>query len=337
MISHEIDGTKRRKIGALLSKSEIEYFRVRSDWRGYWAVFSVWATIIASFVIMALAVDHLPIWSAALVVVAGLMVLGGRHLALAILMHEAAHSSLFKTRWLNDVFTNWLSAKFIWNDVHKFRAHHLVHHANTTASFDPDRPIYEPLPVSRASLSRKFLRDVIGLTGLKFLVGRILMSAGVLKWSDAIADRADTNGWPLHRYLITFVKDFWPTALTNGLLFLALSMSGNAWLYGCWVLAYLIPFIIFVRIRAMAEHGCMEMVPDPLRNTRTTRAGVLARMTVAPICVNYHQEHHIMAATPYYRLPALHKALRKAGHVASPPSYLDVLRIVSTLPEGQIA
>lgn len=322
----------RQRITQVLDKQELQHFLQRSDARGLWAVFSTWAVIALAFTAMALAADHLNAYVAAVVIVLGMIVLGGRHLALAILMHEAAHKTLFKTPWFNDVFTNWASAKFIWNDVHKFRAHHLVHHANTTASFDPDRPVYEGLPVSRASLARKFLRDLVGITGLKFMLGRVLMSAGVLKWSDATGERADTTGWPWHRYLTTFIQDFWPTALTNGLLYLLLAVTGHGWLYACWVLAYLTPFAAIVRIRGMAEHACLELVPDTLRNTRTTRAGFLARMTVAPIRVNYHMEHHLLASTPYYRLPALHETLRARGYVPEAPGYLDVLRQVSTLP-----
>lgn len=326
---HTVD---KRKVTDFLLKDEMKYFAQRSDLWGMWCIISVWAVIASCFIAMALAVNHLPWYLASIVMVVAMIILGGRHLALAIVMHEAAHHTLFKTRWMNDVFANWTSAKFIWNDVFKFRAHHMVHHSNTTASFDPDRPIYEPLPVTRGSMMRKFIRDLFGITGIKFLIGRMLMSAGVLQWSDAIGVRADTKGWPWYRYIVRFVTDFWPTFLTNFVLYLVLAATGHGWLYFTWVLAYMIPFTIFVRIRAMAEHAGLELVPDTLRNTRTTSAGWIARMTVAPIRVNYHMEHHIMASVPYYRLPKLHRLLRQKGHVPVPPNYLDVIRICSSLP-----
>lgn len=322
----------KQKVSDFLLPHEIKYFSQRSNLWGIWCIASVWTVIASCFIAMALAVDYLPWYLAALVIVISTTLLGGRHLALAIVMHEAAHHTLFKARWMNDVFANWTSAKFIWNDVFKFRAHHMVHHANTTASFDPDRPIYEPLPVTRASMHRKFLRDLFGITGLKFMLGRLLMSAGVLQWSDAIGVRADTKGWPWYRYIMTFIKDCWPTFLTNLLLYLILESTGHGWLYIAWVVAYMIPFSIFVRIRAMAEHAGLELVPDTLRNTRTTSAGWIARMTVAPIRVNYHMEHHIMASVPYYRLPELHKLLRFKSHVPVPPSYIEVIRACSSLP-----
>ena len=86
------------------------------------------------------------------------------------------------------------------------------------------------------------------------------------------------------------------------------------------------------RVRSLAEHACMARGPDPLRNTRTTRAGVLARITVAPLHVNYHLEHHLLPTVPWFRLPALGRLLA-AREVIPPgsrlPSYVAVLRTVT--------
>jgi fatty acid desaturase len=79
----------------------------------------------------------------------------------------------------------------------------------------------------------------------------------------------------------------------------------------------------------MAEHACLESSPDVLRSTRTTQAGWIARACVAPIRVNFHIEHHLMASVPYFRLPKLHALLRQRGIVAQPPTYLQVLKRVS--------
>lgn len=52
-------------------------------------------------------------------------------------------------------------------------------------------------PVSKQSLTRKFLRDLTGITGLKFSLGRVLMDLDVMKWTvanDQIwLDRSDKN------------------------------------------------------------------------------------------------------------------------------------------------
>jgi len=97
----------------------------------------------------------------------GITILGGRHLALAILMHEASHGTLFKTKWLNDTFADWVCAKPIWNDVQKYKVHHFAHHSKTGQQGDTDLSLVAGLPCTRASLWRKFARDLSGYTGLE--------------------------------------------------------------------------------------------------------------------------------------------------------------------------
>jgi fatty acid desaturase len=92
-------------------------------------------------------------------------------------------------------------------------------------------------------------------------------------------------------------------------------------------------FGLFVRWRSLAEHACMDRSADPLRNTRTTHAGWLARATVAPLHVNYHLEHHLLPTVPWYRLPALGRLLASRDVIPASsrqPGYIGVLRAVST-------
>jgi fatty acid desaturase len=116
----------------------------------------------------------------------------------------------------------------------------------------------------------------------------------------------------------------------NSLLLGLCWLAGHPWVYGFWVLSYFTPFPLFLRIRSLAEHACTEASLDMFRNTRTTRAGLLARMTVAPLDVNFHMEHHVLASVPYFRLATLHRMLRERGAVPAAPGYLEVLRIVTT-------
>jgi fatty acid desaturase len=126
-----------------------------------------------------------------------------------------------------------------------------------------------------------------------------------------------------------FLRNSYGMLLTNGLMFGLLWWAGHPLVYGLWVLAYITPFPLFIRLRSMAEHGGRDSSASVLINTRTTHAGWLARATVAPIHVNYHIEHHLMAGVPYFRLPALHRLLRERGVVAAPPSYRQVITELS--------
>jgi len=331
----ELPAATRRKLTELFTREEIRALGERSDLHGFAAVSFTWGVIVAMLALLAWAATQ-PLPVAVPVFLAAFVVLGGRHLALAILMHEASHGTLFRTKWLNDVFADWVCARPIWNDVHKYRAHHLIHHSKTGTDEDADASLVAGLPCSRASLARKFLRDISGYTGLKFLFGRVLMDAEVINWTVATdIRRLERPGWRWPDYLRAFARNSWRAGVAQAVLFALASAAGHAWLYGMFVLSYLTPFPLILRIRSLAEHACTERTGDMFRNTRSTRAGWFARMTVAPHHVNFHIEHHVMASVPFYRLPRMHRLLRERGAVPPPPGYLDVLKLVSTPAAGR--
>lgn len=328
----EMPAETRRKVTDLFTREEIHLLTTRSDLMGFWAVGSTWAVIAAGFALLAWATSQ-PLILAIPAFVLGLCIIAGRQLCLAILMHDASHGTLFKHKWLNDVFADWTCARPIWQNLAKYKVHHFVHHTKTGTAEDTDISLVAPFPCSRASLARKFLRDLSGITGLKFFAGRLLMDLGYVKWT--VANDVvwlPREGVTVSDRLKLLLVNATPTVIVNALLLAALWAAGHPWLYGAWVLAYATPFALFVRIRSMAEHACTEKTADMFRNTRTTRAGWLARATVAPLRVHYHIEHHVMASVPYFRLPMMHRMLRERGAVGAPPGYLEVMRIVSAQP-----
>jgi fatty acid desaturase len=309
------------RLRELFSREQISVLTARSDWRGLWAIVSVWLSIFAIFAGVA-------IWPNVVTVVLGVCLLAGRQLALAILEHEGAHTTLFKTRWMNDILADWLCARPIWQHLHKYRAHHRKHHTLTTTDADPDIGLYADYPVTRASMLRKILRDISGVTGVKLIIGLILMDVGILKWTVATnLEKLPQAGRRWWDYPLSFVRNAGGMMAANAMLFGLLYAVGQPWLYGLWVIAYITPFPLFVRIRSLAEHGMLPRMTDMFRNTRTTRAGMVARLFVAPMNVNYHLEHHVMAAVPYYRLPRLHAVLRERHVVKAPVGYIDVLKL----------
>jgi fatty acid desaturase len=319
----DLPPASKRRLKDLFTREQLNYLTARSDAWGLWAVGSTWGVIALAFAALA----H---WPHPVVFVLVMAVLGGRQLALAILQHEGSHGTLFRSRWANDVLTDWLCARPIWQNLPKYKVHHLGHHTRTGTADDPDISLHRDYPVTRASLVRKMLRDLSGLTGLKLVYGLVMMDAGVFKWTVAneIERLPPSQDGFLLRAAQT-LRNMGPMLLTNGVLWGVLAATGHAWLYAAWVLAFLTFLPLFIRIRSIAEHGCLARTPDMFLNTRTTRAGWLARMTVAPVNVNFHMEHHLMASVPYHRLPQMHAWLRERSGVPQPPSYLDVLRIAS--------
>ena len=79
----------------LFDKREIRELTRSSDWRGLLSVTVTWG-IIGGAMALVTVVPHPSTVALALVLIAG------RQLGLAVLMHEASHRSLFRTRWLNE-------------------------------------------------------------------------------------------------------------------------------------------------------------------------------------------------------------------------------------------
>jgi len=316
----------------VLSQDELARFTQRSDLMGFAAIAFTWAVIIAALALLGWA-SQLPFILALPFYLLGIAVIAGRQLALSALTHQAAHATLFKTPMLNEVFGEWLCARPIGVDLAKYRQHHLQHHARTNQPDDPDLSLIDSYPCSRATLVRQVLSDLTGLTGLKLLLARVLMDAGVMQWTwiasrdvtwlpQAGRDRAD--------YLRVFLRNARGTLIVNAVLLILCALSGHPGLYWSWLIAYITPFPLFLRIRSVVEHACMNRSLDPFENSRTTQATYLARATSAPLHVNFHMEHHLLPEAPYFRLPAIHQLLRERGAVHEPPNYQDVFYLITS-------
>lgn len=312
-----------RSIRDLLPPEELQPLLAIKDWRAAVAVASTWFLILVALSLVA----WMPTWYTVLL---AMIILGGRQLALAILMHEAAHRTLFRSRRLNDVVGQWLCAYPIWQDVHKYREHHLRHHAHTLRERDPDLCLHAAYPVTPTSLLRKFARDLLGITGLKLVIARFLMDLGRLRYTVScyagLAEPLPGRRW---QTLQTSVHNVFGFACVQTLLLTSAWLVGRVWLFGLWWASYLTFSMLFVRIRSIAEHAMLPAEPDPWHDSRTTRANWLARLTVAPHRVNHHLEHHLAMTVPFYNLPKLHHRLRERGAIDpsnSAPGYLHVLR-----------
>jgi fatty acid desaturase len=299
-----------RRMRAIFSRDEIAWLTTASDARGALSLLASYAIIATSFALCA----HEP---HALTIAIALFLIGGRQLGLAVLMHECAHRSLFRSRWLNDWVGRWLCAAPIWNRLEGYRRHHLPHHAHTGSERDPDLCLVTPFPTSRASLIRKFARDLFGLTGLKRVAGMLAMDAGLISYTaSGNAQRIDQRGRGAGAVLASLARHTGPTLLFQAALWALLWSLGHGWLFGVWCAAWLTTFSMFVRVRSMAEHAMTDRSEDTYRNTRTTRANWLARLLVAPHDVNHHLEHHLLMTVPHYKLAAMHRMLRERGALA---------------------
>jgi fatty acid desaturase len=276
---------------AQLSREDIAELLRFQDWKSWWSIAFNWGVVFAAMAFVA-AWPHPP--TLFLPIVVSLFLIGARQLGFAVVMHEASHRSLFSNRAVNDWAGQWLCAYPIWSDTTVYRPYHLQHHAHTGTERDPDLGLVRPFPITRASLRRKFWRDLSGRTGVKF--ARAAFKRSVARWGEPEGRRATIG-----------------VIVTNALLLAGLAAAGHAWLYLLWVGAWLTTHTLVTRIRSIAEHALTPNPDDPLGNTRTTLGRWWERLLIAPNRVNYHLEHHLLMTVPHYQLPRMHALLRERG------------------------
>jgi len=316
--------------GDIFSREEIRELTTASNLRGALSVLRTWLVIALCFVVLAWAPNPL-------MIAVAIVVLGSKQLALAVLMHECAHRSLFASRELNAFVGHWFCGAPTWSRIEAYREHHLQHHTYTGTDKDPDRSLVDPFPTTPTSFGRKVLRDLSGVAGFKRAVGLMAMDVGFIAYTDAPEfHRLDQAGRTRRDVVETGVKNFGPTFMVNGLLWGVLFALGHGWLYALWCVAWLTTYGLFLRVRAIAEHACTDWTPDRLANTRTTKTTILSRLLVAPHDVNYHLEHHLLMTVPHYNLARMHVLLKERGHLTETnyaDGYAPVLRMASSLPQ----
>ncbi|MEE9607317.1 MAG: fatty acid desaturase family protein [Myxococcota bacterium] len=309
----EVATTRWRDWRQALSPDEVNALLEQRDWRSWLSIASNWGIVAGAFALVAA-------WPNPLTVVLALFVIGARQLGLAVMMHEASHRTLFRSRKWNDRLANWLCAYPIWSDLKPYRPYHIQHHLTTWTERDPDLGLATPFPVTRASLRRKIWRDLSGQTGWKRARVTFLRDLG---WSQGRVRRLDGAGWRRLRGPL----------LTNAILLGMLALVGRPELYLLWVGAWLTTYSLVMRIRSIAEHSMSPDPANPLLNSRTTDTRWWERLLLAPNGVNYHLEHHLLMTVPHYHLPRMHRLLRERGILDDAlvaQGYLQVLRQASS-------
>ncbi|RKQ71310.1 fatty acid desaturase [Litorimonas taeanensis] len=295
----------------LLPRATVKNLAARSNLWGAWLTCHVWGVIIGSICLF-IAFPN------AFTFVFAFMMVGSRQHGMAILMHEAAHGVLFKSRKINDLVGEYVLAAPYGGNMKTYRQYHLKHHRHTQTANDPDLPLSAKFPVSRSSLRRKFFRDLTGQTFLRLRLAKFKNQS--LEGSEAFEGANDK---------ISANPVIW---INLGLLTL-FTLAGHWWIYfALWLAPLMTWFMAVLRLRNIAEHALTEENGNPLRHARTTQANLLARIFLAPYWVNYHVEHHAYMFVPCFNLPKLHKALIYEGHeshMMKAPSYSQVLTQVA--------
>ncbi len=301
-----------------LTKQELREILALDDRRSALTLAVNWGLVFASMALVG--------WSAnPLTIAVALLVIGGRQLGCAIVMHEAAHRSFLSNRIWNDRLGNWLGAYPVFAEVLPYRNYHLVHHAHTGTAADPDVALTAPFPITRRSFARKVFRDLSGQTGYQQIMATVKRDLGLgqkrTQRNQGLrpGEKPDV-GW--HKLA--------PFIVSNLAIAAVPTAFGRPELYLLWLGALFTTYRLALRIRSIAEHAMTGPPEDPLRNTRTTLVRGWERLLLAPVFVNYHLEHHLLMTVPHYRLPRLHAILRERGlldgALVTEGGYREVLR-----------
>ena len=309
----------RMRARDIMSEQELIKVRTRVTWKSVALIAHAWALILGSIALVA-------VWPNPLTFGLAVALIGSRQLGLAILMHDGAHGGLANSEKLNMALSQWLCAYPVFAETKAYRRYHLQHHARTQQDDDPDLILSAPFPITRPSYRRKFWRDISGQTGYAQRKAQFLNALG------------DTS-WPPAQRARHFWKKLGPQILFNLVFSAALAAAGVWWAYPLlWLLPLVTWMMVITRIRNIAEHAVVPDSDDPLRNTRTTRAGFFERLFIAPYYVNYHLEHHLLFYVPCYNLPRVHKILSRGPHAARmevQPNYAAVLRLATAKPANE--
>lgn len=300
------------------STDEIRELRAIRDHRA-------WLTLVVNYGLIAASMALVAYAPNVLTIVLALCIIGTRQLGLAVLMHESSHYTLFKNRKLNDFVGTWLAGYPIYLSAEMYRAHHIEHHAKTWTDEDPDLSLAAGFPVTKASMTRKVMRDLLGVTGLKQLIGTTYLVIKVVR-----GEQVDSGTLPLRLERGPAIRMVIGTLITNLILFGVLWALGHPMLYLLWFGAWMTTNKLVARIRSIAEHAVVPDPTDPIGQTRTVRAGWLARLLIAPNLVQYHLEHHLLMTVPHYSLPKFHEMLRERGLLEDAciaDNYVQVLRL----------
>ncbi|HET6450527.1 MAG TPA: fatty acid desaturase [Spirochaetia bacterium] len=243
-------------------------------------------------------------------------------------VHELSHGTPFKTRALNEIFYH-LFCFLTWNNPVHFRASHVYHHQFTVYRGRDKEVVKEPV--------RSLMNWRHYLSWLTFdyewfwtLVKTTVLHAFGNEEADFFAwDPLFPPGDPRRAAMCR-----WARIMLFGSVILVTAFS----LLHLWVLIFLVTLggffvTILGRLTGAIQHqGLAENTPDWRLVAHTVEVGPVLRYLYWNM--NYHIDHHMYAAVPFYQLPKFHEVLKKDLPLA-PASFSAGLRLVLSIKRDQ--
>ncbi|HRN82899.1 MAG TPA: fatty acid desaturase family protein [Nitrosomonas europaea] len=301
LASENHDGHTR---GIVLARNDlrqkVQELSIVNNRRFIWAITRQW-TVIATAAAVAIWSNH---W---LVYLLMIIVIATRQHALGILMHDGTHYRCLTNRMANDIVCDIFCALPLGMLTSRYRYEHQLHHRFLNTSNDPYWNDFEQdpdwqWPKKKLEAAMVFLRDLTGLNALK-------ISRVTYRWSPWINHFSGAdNPPPLTITERITIYSFYTLVLLTVIL-------TSSWLK--FIVLWLIPLstvmIAMMRLRTIAEHLVLPNKSE-LDASRHTDGTLLERLSISPLNINYHIDHHLFPLVPYYNLPELHKLLLQNEH-----------------------
>lgn len=215
--------------------------------------------------------------------------IGSRQHALGVMAHDGAHGLLLRNRAWNDAVAQIFLAWPLFMAFGAYREIHVLHHRHLNTAEDPDWARNRPDRLETGPGGWEFARIMLGLNGDQKSLLDVLRSG---------------EGAARRRSRLEALR--WPLAAGVVVGFLAAGRLDALVLY--WLVPLFTWFLWTMRLKGTAEHFAVENRAGA-NASRTVIASFPERLLIAPKNVHYHVEHHLYPATPFYRLPELHRRL----------------------------
>ncbi len=230
--------------------------------------------------------------------------------------HEFGHGTATRSERVNDA-VYYVASFFLLRGPTLWRWSHYRHHSDTiVVGRDPE------IQVPRPPTIRKFLLNYTHLLIVPKALARMARHAfGRIdaEARDFIPERELRKVVWEARAFLGILAAVVATSIAIGSV-VPLLLVGLPTIYGAWLMVFF----------GVTQHlGLREDVLDHRANTRTVYMNPVFRFLY--LNMNYHVEHHMFPAVPYYRLPALHAEIRDALPAPSPSTFRAYREIVGEM------
>lgn len=309
-----------------LEKETLRKFTQKSDLRGWLQA--------GTFLLVFLATTGLALWFflekwwVLMIVACYLHSFFEQMVGMSAAVHELSHGTPFKSKRVNEFFYT-VFCFFTWNNPVHFRASHTYHHLYTVYRGQDKEVIKEPVKtlmnwpnyISWFTFDYSWFWTLVKTTVLQAFGNG---DADFFSW-DPLFPKDDPKRKAMVRW-------------SRFMLISAVVLTAVFAYFHLWVLIYLVVFGNFFvtamgRLTLAIQHqGLAENTPDWRLVAHSVECNPLVRYLYWNM--NFHCEHHMYAAVPFWQLPKFHEAIKKDLPVGA-TSFTRGLRMVLGIKKQQ--